>query len=157
MIYRQASQSTNEANGSIEIENSIEVSTEDSEQHATIPTVEPIKRQIKHKRSIHKNHMCQHCGRGFPSVSLLTTHNRCHTGERWTKLMSIELNRINNSIYTFLQSHLFEKRPFKCTTCSKSFKTQGALDLHERRHAGLKSYTCTVRLAGCLFYLNKNI
>lgn len=58
------------------------MSTDDSEQKAIIPAVEPTKRQTKHKKNLQKHHICQHCGRGFPSVSLLTTHNRIHTGER---------------------------------------------------------------------------
>lgn len=122
----------NEANESIEIEieNSIEVSTEDFEQQANIPALEPSKRHTKYKKNVQKNHICQYCGRAFPSVSLLTTHNRIHTGER----------------------------PFKCNTiqCTKSFKTQGALDLHEKRHKGLKSYTCTV-CSVCVHFINQFI
>lgn len=80
--YSKTSQGMNEANESIEIENSIEVSTEDSEQPAIIPDEQPAKRRTKCKKNMQKNHICQYCGRGFPSVSLLTTHNRIHTGER---------------------------------------------------------------------------
>lgn len=88
LTYSETSQSTNEVNESIEIESSIEVSTEGCEEkHAMILAVEPTKRQTKHKKNIQKNHICQYCGRGFPSVSLLATHNRIHTGERYTNLI----------------------------------------------------------------------
>lgn len=83
LTYSKTSQITNETNESIEIESSIEVSTEDCEEkQAVVSAVEPTKRQNKQKRNIQKNHICQYCGRGFPSVSLLATHNRIHTGER---------------------------------------------------------------------------
>lgn len=78
--YSETSQSTDEANGSIEIESSIEVSTEDCEEKQA--AAETTKRQTKHKKNIQKNHICQYCGRGFPSISLLATHNRIHTGEK---------------------------------------------------------------------------
>lgn len=83
LIHSESSQDTNENHDSIEIENNIEVSTENCEQSAIIPNVEnPIESKLKYKKNIQKNHICQYCGRAFPSVSLLTTHNRIHTGER---------------------------------------------------------------------------
>lgn len=116
ILYSETNQSTDEDHVSIEIENNIEVSTEDAEDEHLIPAGRPTELQAKHKKNIQKNHICQYCDRAFPSVSLLATHKRTHTNER----------------------------PFNCSTCSKSFKTQGALDLHDRRHKGVKNYRCTV-------------
>lgn len=42
-----------------------------------------------------------------------------------------------------LSIKLIGERPFQCSKCEKHFKTVGALELHERRHAGIKPYICT--------------
>lgn len=58
-------------------------------------------------------HMCPHCGRDCMKPSVLEKHIRCHTGER----------------------------PYPCTTCGVSFKTQSNLYKHRRTqaHARLSS------------------
>lgn len=58
-------------------------------------------------------HVCPHCGRDCLKPSVLEKHLRCHTGER----------------------------PFPCTTCGISFKTQSNLYKHKRTqaHARLSS------------------
>jgi uncharacterized Zn-finger protein len=32
--------------------------------------------------SIEKRHKCEICGKGFPYMSILESHKRCHTGEK---------------------------------------------------------------------------
>ncbi|XP_053285644.1 zinc finger protein 831 isoform X1 [Pleuronectes platessa] len=58
-------------------------------------------------------HVCTHCGRDCMKPSVLEKHLRCHTGER----------------------------PYPCTTCRVSFKTQSNLYKHKRTqaHARLSS------------------
>lgn len=85
-----------------------------------------IELQTINKKS--KNHICQYCYRAFPSISLLATHTR--VSKKYKTIQNEQLNKIDD-----YQIHTGE-RPFSCVdnTCKKSFKTQGALDLHVRRH-----------------------
>ncbi|TRY97774.1 hypothetical protein DNTS_008275 [Danionella cerebrum] len=54
-----------------------------------------------------RKHVCQHCGKDCLKPSVLEKHLRCHTGER----------------------------PYPCTTCGISFKTQSNLYKHKRTQA----------------------
>lgn len=90
--------------------------------------------------SISKRHVCQFCGKNFPSISLLTTHVRvscCNVPNSYLSISNMRLFDL------FLQIHTNE-RPFICENaeCNKAFKTRGGLDLHLRRHAGIKPYKC---------------
>ncbi|XP_034245454.1 zinc finger protein 3-like isoform X2 [Thrips palmi] len=61
-------------------------------------------------------HVCQVCGKDWPSASKLEIHARKHTGEK----------------------------PFECDECGKKFTFKGNLDVHMRVHTGEKPFVCDV-------------
>lgn len=154
---------------SCEVDSNVEVITEEPLKLVNIDgtTANATGLDNKNKKIVPKTHTCHFCNRNFPSSSLLATHVRvCQMNSLtiYIRLYLIELLFGEK----FTQIHTGE-RPFECTmqNCSKSFKTQGnslwiiktnlfyqcnyvfvcskgALDLHIRRHNGVKPYKCTV-------------
>jgi len=61
-----------------------------------------------------RNHVCDHCGKGFTRDIYLKIHVRQHTGER----------------------------PYKCDYCGKTFVASASLSMHKRVHTGEKPYAC---------------
>lgn len=61
-----------------DVENSIEVVTEDSqkEDDCDVASAMSNEQPAKGRKNHQKNHTCQYCGRAFPSSSLLSTHVR---------------------------------------------------------------------------------
>lgn len=64
-------------------------------------TENPSTRKLS-QAAVEKRHICDVCGKGFPYLSILDSHKRCHTGER----------------------------PFSCNYCDKSFSQKATLQVH---------------------------
>ncbi|XP_059621079.1 zinc finger protein 878-like [Phlebotomus argentipes] len=65
-----------------------------------------------------KKHICEVCGKFFPSSAGLKKHSYSHSGP--------------------------ESRPFGCSMCSKRFVTDHKMKVHMMRHEGIKNHECTI-------------
>lgn len=104
----------------------------------TVANTDNIQTNIK--KIVQKTHTCRYCSRNFPSLSLLATHIRVYFRKFFENVQQFFKR---TTIFQTFQIHTGE-RPFNCNMCSKTFKTQGALDLHVRRHNGIKPYKCSI-------------
>ncbi|CAG0887057.1 unnamed protein product [Cyprideis torosa] len=75
---------------------------------------------------------CSHCEKEFPTKGRLNLHLRTRHG-----------------------SETAASAEYKCETCGKRCKTRSALESHQLRHTGLKSYIC--ELCGKCFYTQEEL
>ncbi|XP_034245497.1 zinc finger protein 235-like [Thrips palmi] len=83
-------------------------------------------------------HVCQVCGKDWPSASHLEIHARKHTGEKPFECdVCGKKFSTKQSLEWHMRIHNGEK-PYKCKVCGKKFTQKGRRDLHWRLHTGEK-------------------
>jgi KRAB domain-containing zinc finger protein len=73
-----------------------------------------LKEHVDFKHLNIRKHVCEQCGRAFPTSSKLKIHHRVHTGEQ----------------------------PFQCQYCDRRFTHQADHMRHEWAHTGTRKYCC---------------
>ncbi|XP_070569007.1 zinc finger protein 253-like [Ptychodera flava] len=90
-----------------------------------------------------KKHVCEVCGKGYPTPSRLKIHNRVHTGEKPFQCELCEKRFYDKrGLKVHKRTHSTEKN-FHCDMCEKSFKTLSSHQYHTKVvHLGLKPFKC---------------
>ncbi|XP_067866923.1 hypermethylated in cancer 1 protein isoform X2 [Heterodontus francisci] len=89
-------------------------------------------------------YVCIPCGKGFPSSEQLNAHVECHTEEDlFHKEVAVAeqstpfLDKSNQSLGDMI-------RPYRCSTCEKSYKDPATLRQHEKTHWLTRPYPCSI-------------
>ncbi|XP_035791228.1 zinc finger protein 62 homolog [Anopheles albimanus] len=103
------------------------------------------KELIKHKRSEHRDFMCDTCGLAFEQKFALEMHRTRHDQKRQFKCdyCPLEYYTKPEKLLHIKQVHLkvFE---VKCPDCGLLFKTKNELNQHVKSHTDTRTYTCSV-------------
>ncbi|XP_028662485.1 hypermethylated in cancer 1 protein isoform X1 [Erpetoichthys calabaricus] len=96
-------------------------------------------------------YVCIPCGKGFPSSEQLNAHVEAHTEEElYSKDSGGEMGCTNNSggnSYLDKSSPSLVGeiiRPYRCSSCEKSYKDPATLRQHEKTHWLTRPYPCSI-------------
>ncbi|KAL0275071.1 UNVERIFIED_CONTAM: hypothetical protein PYX00_003051 [Menopon gallinae] len=92
-----------------------------------------------------KNFLCSECGRKFSAKKNLLEHLNIHTGKRphvckFCKATFTQLSAYSKHLYV----HNQEQKIHKCDKCEKTFSHSYLLKQHKLHHTGLRPYSCSV-------------
>ncbi|XP_049797310.1 zinc finger protein 436-like isoform X3 [Schistocerca nitens] len=133
------------------------------------PSKHQKKRRIR-KRPDTKPHICDLCGKAFPLVGSLKSHQRTHSGERpygcdlcgktFVQAVHLRNHRVTHTaekrhycefcgrpfallhtLKVHLRMHTGEN-PYRCEICGECFNLLGKLKTHKQIHTGKKPYKC---------------
>ncbi|KAG8235917.1 hypothetical protein J437_LFUL015249 [Ladona fulva] len=87
----------------------------------------------QHSEGHSKKYLCNFCGKCFQNNDDLKGHLRSHSNKRklWCDICQKSFDN-KDSLNSHMDSHL--TRPFKCSLCTKIFKTRKSRDQHELTH-----------------------
>ena len=89
-----------------------------------------IRKKCILKRIIHK---CDLCEEDFPTRISLKKHRLTHMGENFAIPLELPLSDNENAENLDVPTHTSET-PFKCDLCSKSFRHEASLVIHQQVH-----------------------
>ncbi|KAJ8366403.1 hypothetical protein AAFF_G00355910, partial [Aldrovandia affinis] len=125
--------------GGNEAENPLPPSS--THQHPTLPKTLPTPTQSH--TGTPGAHTCSQCGKRFTYPSLLTEHQRTHTGERPYHCSQCGKSFTQSSSLMRHQRTHTGEHPYPCSQCGKRFSEVCNLKKHQRIHTGERPYQCS--------------
>ncbi|KAJ8397460.1 hypothetical protein AAFF_G00437360 [Aldrovandia affinis] len=112
-----------------------------TQQHPTCPKTLPTPTQSH--TSTPGVHTCSLCGKTCKSKSILTAHERTHSGECPYHCSQCGKSFQRSHNLTRHQRIHTGERPYHCSQCRKSFSCLSNLTKHQRTHTGERPYHCS--------------
>uniref|UniRef100_A0A1I7X7I2 Protein krueppel n=1 Tax=Heterorhabditis bacteriophora TaxID=37862 RepID=A0A1I7X7I2_HETBA len=117
--------------------------TADSPQSTSEPSSTLSNNSIGGSTHPEKRHICEICGKGFPYLSILESHKRCHTGEKPFNCHFCDKKFAQKATLQVHERTHTGERPYKCRYCEKTFAQYGTKTVHEKSaHLGIRNYKC---------------